>query len=181
MRARLRFDDLDVCRFGPAAAASGAAAGCESASAWTAFEMPLEMALQVVPRVSTDAITMLLKAGANPSLKNGSGTPIFFSSVGMNTPLEVLPLLLAHGADLRATSKAGETVLIYAATARNWRAAYVLLTQGADWTQGRSFKGRTFRELVDAAAQEQKERSGPPLDAPQADALSNVVTFLRSK
>ena len=147
----------------------------------TAFEYPLEMALQVTSRVGMAPVSVLLEAGANPSLKNGSGTPIFFASVGAGAPLDALRLLLAHGADLRATTRAGETVLIYAATAPNWRAAHLLLTAGADWTLGRSGRGLTFRELVDEAVRRGDERHGSASAQTQADGLADVIADLRAR
>lgn len=110
------------------------------------YERPLEMALLINERTGPAPVAMLLAAGALPNRVNSSGTPIFFAGAGNLSSLESLTLLLRHGADLQAASTTGETILIYAASARNWKAARFLLQQGADPTQGRSRTGQTFSE-----------------------------------
>ena len=155
------------------------AAGADP-NAGTAYERPLEMVLQINERTGPAPVAMLLAAGALPNRVNSSGTPIFFAGAGNLSSLETLTLLLRHGADLQAASTTGETILIYAASAHNWKAARFLLQQGADPTQGRSRTGQTFSEMVNAYVQQQTEQRGP-LDSTVTDtALRDVLNMLRS-
>lgn len=125
-----------------------------------ANERPLRMALQIDDRSGPASVAMLIEAGADPNRPKSSGAPIFYAGTGNGSPVETLALLLKHEADLRAASTQGETILNYAATVRNWKAAAFLLENGADSAHGRSFKGLTFAELVDEAVRQQAERDG---------------------
>lgn len=143
------------------------------------YEIPLEMALQIDDKTGPAPVAMLLAAGANPNVKNSFGAPVFFAGAGNGSNPEVLALLIEHRADLRATSTNGETILIYAATAGNWKAARYLLDEGADWTLGRSFSKHTFAEMVEESARKARDS----YDGKTRDdaALQDVVNFLREK
>ena len=147
----------------------------------TAYELPLEMALQIDDKTGPTPVEMLLAAGANPNVKNSSGVPIFFAGAGNGASVETLASLLKHGADLHATSPKGETILFYAASAQNWKAAVFLLQQGADPAQGRSAKGLTFADMVDDIVREQKARDDYNGTKRGDDGVQDVVTFLRGR
>ena len=71
---------------------------------------------------------ILLDKGANPNHVTKSGaTPILFTR-----DAAVVDLLIAHGADVRARSKTGETALMDVATRGDAAAAKLLLAKGAD-------------------------------------------------
>ena len=143
------------------------------------YEIPLGMALQIEDKTGPAPVAMLLAAGADPNTKNSFGAPVFFAGVGSGKNLEVLALLIKHGADLHATSTNGETILIYAATAGNWKAARYLLEQGADWKLGRSFTKHTFAEMVEESARKARDSyDGTTRDDAE---LQDVVNFLREK
>jgi hypothetical protein len=143
------------------------------------YELPLAMALQIDDQTGPAPVTMLLAAGADPNVKNSFGTPIFFAGAAGTSSPEVLTLLIKHGADLHATSTSGETILIYAATAGNWKVARFLLDQGADWKMGRSLKKLTFAEMVEESAR--KAHDSYDGNAKDDVGLQDVVNFLREK
>jgi hypothetical protein len=147
----------------------------------TATEIPLEMAMQVSDKAGPEPVRLLLEAGANPNQKNAFGTPIYFSASGLGTHVDVLTLVLDHGADLKAVDPKGETALIYASTTPNWKAALVLLRRGADWKQGRSFGGLTFAEVAEKYAREKKDGAMPWLPANADDGIDAVLEFLRQQ
>lgn len=94
-------------------------------------------------------------------------------------PGDVLALLLAHGADLKAVDKKGETALIYAATTPNWTAALRLLQGGADWTRGRSLAGLTFAELVQKYLRDKRDGGLPAPQPSSDDSVEAVLKYLQ--
>ncbi len=118
----------------------------------TEYEIPLEMALQVAAKSGPAPVKMLLDAGADPNRTNSNGTPIFFGGAGNGMGADMLPLLVAHGADLTRTGRKGERVLFYAADARNWTVVLWLLQQGVDWREGQSSNGKTFEAMLEGNA-----------------------------
>jgi ankyrin repeat protein len=77
---------------------------------------------------SAEATKLLLDNGADPNQVARSGvTPIMFTR-----DAEVVALLVASGADVRARSKVGETALMDAAARGDLTAAKLLLERGAD-------------------------------------------------
>jgi hypothetical protein len=147
----------------------------------TEYETPLEMTLQIDDKSGPEPVELLLKAGANPNLKNSSGMPIYFAAAGFGSPVSTLALVLQHGADLRAMGPKQESVLIYAATAQNWKAARYLIEQGADITLGRSFNGQTFAEVVRAAEEMQRNRAAYDGKPTPDDGLQELAILLRGK
>jgi len=119
----------------------------------TAYERPLEMALQTAAKGGPAPARMLLEAGANPNTLNSSGTPVFFTAAGNGIAPEVMTMLIEHGADLSAKGNRGTGgVLFYAADARDWPLVMMLLQRGVDWREGRTLSGQTFREMLEANA-----------------------------
>lgn len=116
------------------------------------YEHPLSIAIQRSGASGTEPVRLLLDAGANPNLRSSFGTPVFFAATGVTAPPEVLALLLDRGAELDASGSDGQTALLSAAMARNWKATLLLLQRGADWQQGRTAGGLGVRELVDRDA-----------------------------
>ena len=145
----------------------------------TEYELPLEMALQISGKTGPEPVRLLLEAGANPNQKNSMGKPIYFAGSGRGASVDVLTLMLDHGADVKATDPKGETALIYAATTPNWKAVLLLLQRGADWKQGRSFGGLTFEEVVEKYAREKKDGMLPP--GTEDDGVEAVVAFLQQR
>ena len=147
----------------------------------TAYELPLEMALQIDDRTGPAPVALLLARGANPNVRNGSGVPIWFGAAGAGSAVETVELMLKHGADIRASGAKGETVLFYAAGASNWHAALYLLEHGADWRQGRSFKGQTYVEMIETLVRERRARDDYAGRKPADDGLQEVMSFLKRR
>lgn len=116
------------------------------------YDIPLEMALQIVGKTGPEPVRLLLDAGADPNRKGPMGPPVYFGGAGRSAGTEILTLLLDHGADLNATGPKGERLLFYAADARNWNAVLLLLDRGVDPRQGRSFNGQSFKAMLEANA-----------------------------
>jgi ankyrin repeat protein len=116
----------------------------------TKFEQPLSMALQVAAKGGPEPVLLLLDAGANPNLKDGFGTPLYFGAAGHDIHPDVLNAMFAHGADINATGPQGERLLFYAADARNWRVVKMLLERGVDPKQGKTLSGQTFQEMLES-------------------------------
>jgi ankyrin repeat protein len=97
------------------------------------------------------AVTLLLRAGANPAVKNRFGaSPL--SEAASSGNAEVVKALLDAGADAKALSTTdGETVLMTAARAGNVEAVRLLLDRGADVNATERYKGQTA--LMWAAAE----------------------------
>lgn len=116
------------------------------------YEIPLEMALQVVDKSGPEPVRLLLEAGANPNALNSSDTPLFFAGAGNSADVEILKLLIKHGADLNRTGPKGERVLFAAANARNWKVVLFLLQNGVDSRVGQTLSGQDFRSMLEANA-----------------------------
>ena len=98
-----------------------------------------------------DAVTMLLRAGADPKVANRYGATPLSEAVTAGSPAMIEALLKA-GADPKAlTTKDGETVLMTAARAGNLEAVRMLLDRGADVNARETYKGQTA--LMWAAAE----------------------------
>jgi hypothetical protein len=113
------------------------------------YEFPLAIAIQESGKAGIEPVKLLLDAGANPNLATSFGDPLWFDATGQSSPLETLALLLDRGASINAVAKDESTALFSAATARNWKAALLLLQRGADWRRGKSANGLPFTSLID--------------------------------
>jgi ankyrin repeat protein len=82
---------------------------------------------------SVDIVRLLLAADAPVNVTDPGGfTPLMHATLTENGKLELLKLLLAHGADPQAKAKNGSTALTYAKR-KNWQDAITLLREaGAD-------------------------------------------------
>jgi ankyrin repeat protein len=141
------------------------------------YEIPLELAIQLVPKAGTAPVQMLLDAGADPNRPGASGAPIWFSAIGRGTDTMALALMLASGAAISASAPNGETALLRAATAMNWPTALLLLERGADWRQGRTLTGRTFAE--EAREHATRRAASPSYGGPPGDdGVAAVLAFL---
>ena len=112
-------------------------------------ELPLEVAIQQGEHAGAEPVLMMLKAGANPNIKNQWGSPVYFMGTGITVPVEVLTTLLDNGADLTATGKTGNSVVFDAALTENWKAVLLLLERGADYKTGRTLNGLTFQQMIE--------------------------------
>jgi hypothetical protein len=90
---------------------------------------PLEDAIRRAGGPKT--VELLLAAGADPNLRNPIGDPIFFAATDSRVDVEVLRMLIDRGATVNIRSQSGDTALRRAVTARNWKAAQLLLDRGA--------------------------------------------------
>lgn len=123
-------------------------------------DLPLTTALQLSAKAGPEPVNLLLAAGANPNAASAFGTPAFFSAISpANRTPDLLPALLARGADVHAKDSQGHTALHQAATIPNWPAALLLLQKGADWKQVRSLRGQSFQEIV---TERQRTHPGEP-------------------
>jgi uncharacterized protein len=99
-------------------------AGADANAATLGGTTPLFPAVNV----SAEMTRLLLDKGANPNQANrGGATPIMFTR-----DAEVVSLLVARGADVKAKSKVGETALMDAAARGDLAAAKLLIAKGAD-------------------------------------------------
>lgn len=143
----------------------------------TEFEWPLETAAQLARTAGVEPLRLLLDANADPNRPGASGAPIWFSALGRDADTTALALMLAHGARLDAVAANGETALLRAAIAPNWRAALLLLERGADWRQGRTLAGRSFAE--EAREHARRREANPTYGGPAGDdGVQAVLTWL---
>ena len=80
----------------------------------------------------TDAIYLLLKAGANPNIADDSGVTCLMRAVGEDCSNEVLQAIIDHGAEVNSTSKENGTALMIACTRRYKYAINLLLEARAN-------------------------------------------------
>ena len=114
------------------------------------YELPFAIVIQQSGKAGTEPVKLMLDAGANPNLATSFGEPVWFAATGQSASLETLTLLLDRGADMNAIARNESTALFSAASARNWKAALLLLDRGADWRRGRSVNGLPFKSLIDS-------------------------------
>jgi ankyrin len=90
-----------------------------------------------------EAVQLLLKVGANPSMSNRFGaSPLSAAAISGNAQL--VKVLLDAGADAKAVSTLdGETVLMSAARSGSVEAVRLLLDRGADVNARERYKGQT--------------------------------------
>ncbi|VGO22498.1 ankyrin repeat domain-containing protein [Pontiella sulfatireligans] len=93
-------------------------------------EAPLHLA---IGRQSKAVVRLLLEYGAYANRHDGEGNDSL--SMAVKSGLEVVDLLLVHGANPDFADRAGETALHHAAKADNLAAAQALIAAGADATR----------------------------------------------
>lgn len=93
-------------------------------------EAPLALAIRISRKTGAEPVRLLLRAGANPNHRHGA-QPAWFAALSPNVDAAVLPLLLAHGVNLRAVDMAGNDALYWAAWHKNAAAAALLQQHGA--------------------------------------------------
>lgn len=120
------------------------------------YDMPLSWAILISPKTGPEPVQLLLQAGANPNLQLGGSEPAYFAATAKNVDLAMLRALLDRGADVKARTSSGGNALTHAASARNWRAALLLLERGAPWQGTRSPMGLDFRGQVEAHLRENR-------------------------
>ena len=81
---------------------------------------------------NTDAMNVLLKAGADPNIPDASGNTCFNYAIVRNCGKEMLQAMIDHSADVNVTNKKNQTVLSIACEQGNIDAINVLLYSGAD-------------------------------------------------
>lgn len=103
----------------------------------------------------SEAVGLLLKAGADPKLANRYGASPLSEAAALGNAT-IVEELLKGGADPNTRTTAdGETVLMTAARAGNLEAVQALLAHGADVNGKESYKGQTA--LMWAAAEDHPE------------------------
>jgi len=99
-----------------------------------------------------DLVTRLLKAGANPKVKNKLGsTPLSEACFNANTPM--IKALLDAGADPNVVGADGQTPLMLVARTADVDAAKLLLAKGADPNAIEAQRGQTALMWAAASAQ----------------------------
>jgi ankyrin repeat protein len=91
---------------------------------------------------NTDAVDLLLQAGANARAKNDLGVSPLVIACGSGQG-EIVAKLLTAGADPNAALESGETALMLAARSGSTRAVEALLTRGADVNAREGTRGQT--------------------------------------
>ena len=81
---------------------------------------------------NTDAIHVLLNAGADANIVDADGDTCLHYAAGNYQCTEVLQAIISHGVDVNATTKENVTALIIACDTKNTDAIPVLLNAGAD-------------------------------------------------
>ncbi len=129
---------------------------------------PLAEGIRVSRWAGPEPVRLLLDAGADPNQRLGS-QPAWFAALSPRTHADVLPLLLAHGADLNAVDMAGSNAMYWAVFHQNWAAGALLVERGARWQDVTMADGQNLRHRVEAQL-----RSSP--DNPALRALVRAMT-----
>lgn len=79
----------------------------------------------------TESVEFLLKAGANPNATSFGSGPALHIAIQNNAELDIVRLLLAHGADANLSDAFGKTPLLYALEDTNAQLTELLLAAGA--------------------------------------------------
>ena len=82
--------------------------------------------------VNTDAINVLLNAGADPDIVDAYGETCLHCAARNNCCTEIFQAIISHGGDVNATGKNNRTALLIACEKGNKIATNVLLNAGAD-------------------------------------------------
>ena len=83
-------------------------------------------------KANTDAINVLLNAGADPNITECNGGTCIYHAVSGGCSKHVLETIVKHGADVNITNKNKRTALMRACTKGNKDAINVFLEAGAD-------------------------------------------------
>lgn len=120
----------------------------EGAAVAAGETLPLVLAIYAARRVGREPVQWLLAAGADANAKDEFGRPAFFAATASDLDVQVLELLLDHGADPQARGRDGRSSVWDAVNTRNWPAALLLLRRGAA-VDGRSPMGLSLRDTLE--------------------------------
>ncbi|GJL95325.1 MAG: hypothetical protein DHS20C05_17300 [Hyphococcus sp.] len=122
-----------------------------------------------------DYLTILLKSGVDPNFKHPKEpslpTALYHAIFSRN--FEHIQLLLNYGADIEFKNAVGD-VPLHETRVSNWRAAYILLENGADYMAKTGVGGHTIVYWIE------NNRWYPPTDD-SIDWRQKVVDYLRAK
>jgi hypothetical protein len=93
----------------------------------------------------------LLEAGASPNVLDQEHRPVWWRTMELgegDTSIELLSMMLDHGADLSLRGPDGRSALGQAIAARHWYDACLLIEKGADWKQEK-LHGGSIPELLE--------------------------------
>ncbi len=141
----------------------------------TKVEHPLQVAIGESRAAGPEPVRLLLEAGANPNADTEWGEPAFFTAGGAEIKVEVLQLLLAHGANVQLRDKQGKSSVVLPATVNNWPVLKLLLQRGAPWRDQRGVGGVPFLEYLEVEAR----KAGPGVA--NTNGLAEVLMLLRSE
>lgn len=136
-------------------------------------EPPLQPAIGASRSRGPEPVRLLLEAGADPNARMGEGQPVFFIAGGAEIGVEILDLLLVHGANVQLTDSRGESAVMVPLRTRNWPVLKRLLERGVPWRDQKGLGGVPFAESVEQEAR----NSGPRVAA--TNGLAEVLTLLR--
>jgi hypothetical protein len=136
-------------------------------------ELPLQAAIGASHKSGPEPVRLLLEAGANPNARDEWGNPAFFTAGGAR--LEVMQLLLAHGADVQLRDKQGASAVVLPAQTRNWRVLELLLQRGAPWRDQKAIVGEPFLVSLEGEQRKAESRGG------NTDGLAEVMALLRKE
>lgn len=120
----------------------------------------------------------LLEAGANPNLLDHEHRPLWWGTIQPgedDAAMELLRMMLDHGANLSLRAPDGRGPVGYAAGNRSWYAACLVIERGAEWKQEK-VRGASVTELLEW---EIIRRDEYPLPVPEK--LRKVLAELQGK
>ena len=104
--------------------------------------------IQTVKQGNKDAINVLLNAGADPNVADGSGETCLHYAARNDCCTEVFQAIISHGGDVNATNKRNVTVLMKACVKGNKDTINVLLNAGADPNIANSYGDTCLHDAV---------------------------------
>jgi hypothetical protein len=111
-----------------------------------------------------------LTAGANPNTHSEFGEPVFFTAGGKDIDVEIMKMLLDHGADVKEQDRAGNSAAYLPAVTNNWKVLLLLLQRGTPWQHVSTPNGMPLRTYI-----ENETRLGT------ANGRDEVIRFLQAK